>query len=191
MARKTSPLWTLPIWKQAKTGNTFRKKGIQGKRHPSEMDETLTATLLFSNKILSFKNKWMGAGGSHSCLIWKHLSVSLQKFPSQGRGRINTYRTKQALERQQYPRVRSHLKEVLPVKEATMNLRPVRVRSQKLIWEFATLKRSKWGRSERWQMGWGEGRSYTQTAVVLIKPQQLSSMETGVLSIWVTEKQLW
>lgn len=26
------------------------------------MDETLTATLLFSNKILSFENKWMGRG---------------------------------------------------------------------------------------------------------------------------------
>lgn len=45
---------------------------------------------------------------------------------SRSRGRINTYpdHTKQALQRQQIPRVGFQLGQVLPVKEATMNLRP-------------------------------------------------------------------
>lgn len=88
----------LPIWKKTETGNTVGKTGIQGESHPSETDETLRPS-----HVLKRFWVWKRGGeweGSHSCLSLKATFSFLAKV-SKPSGRINTHRTKRALERQQ------------------------------------------------------------------------------------------
>lgn len=61
--------------------------------------------------------------GSHSCSIWKHLSVSLQKFPRQGEESTPPRQSK-CFRGSSPSRVGSRPRKILPMKEATMNLRP-------------------------------------------------------------------